>query len=63
MEKLASIVIDNHSTQYRNSCSGSTPLEIPAGTTHVELEVDYSSCYYSGDQPSYFLHCYKRKPE
>lgn len=38
---------------------GKTP--IPEGATHVELEVDYSGCYYEGDTPSYNLVVYKKK--
>lgn len=34
---------------------------IPEGATHVELEIDYSGCYYEGDSPSYSMIVYKKK--
>ena len=30
-------------------------IKIPKGATHVELEIDYTDCYYEGDSPGYFL--------
>lgn len=38
-------------------------LKIPDGATHVELELDYSGCYYEGDSPSMIAHFYKEKEE
>lgn len=36
-------------------------IPIPEGATHVEMELDYSSCYYESDSPSLIAHFYKRK--
>jgi len=36
-------------------------IPIPEGATHVELELDYSGCYYESDQPSMKAHFYKQK--
>ncbi len=35
-------------------------IEIPEGATHVEMELDYSSCYYESDQPSMIAHFFKK---
>lgn len=36
-------------------------IPIPEGTTHVELELDYSNCYYESDSPSPIATFYKKK--
>jgi hypothetical protein len=42
------------------SCIYETIL-IPEGATHVEAELDYSSCYYENDTPSCIVHFFKKK--
>jgi hypothetical protein len=36
-------------------------VSIPEGATHVETELDYSSCYYESDTPSCIVHFFKKK--
>jgi hypothetical protein len=36
-------------------------IPIPEGATHVELELDYSNCYYESDQPSAKATFFKKK--
>jgi hypothetical protein len=36
-------------------------IPIPEGTTHIELEMDYSNCYYESDQPSPVANFFKKK--
>ncbi len=36
-------------------------ITIPKDATHVEAELDYSSCYYESDQPYCMIHFYKVK--
>ena len=38
-------------------------VPIPKGATHVEMELDYSSCYYESDTPSAVANFYKEKEE
>jgi hypothetical protein len=53
-EDIYEEVHSEHADAYSNS-------SIPEGCTHYKLEVDYSGCYYEGDQPSYIIHWYKKK--
>ena len=45
-----------------SECSADTwsKIPIPEGAICMELEVDYSSCYYENDSPSYIIHFFKR---
>ncbi len=60
-KKIASISVYNYSTQYHYSNSDGEKQAIPEGADFFELEIDYSGCYYEGDQPSYIIHFYKKK--
>ena len=60
-EKIASIPIYYHATQYHASKNEGSKYEIPAGAEFYELEIDYSGCYYEGDRPTYNISFYKKK--
>ena len=45
-----------------SSCNGIYDVfPIPEGATHVELDLDYSSCYYESDSPSVIARFLKKK--
>jgi hypothetical protein len=46
-------------TEYFQYWDNRTP--IPKGATHLEVELDYSNCYYEGDIPQYIVKFFKKK--
>jgi hypothetical protein len=44
-----------------DSIEPNTKVQVPRGSTHFELEIDYSNCYKPGDLPSYNIRWFERQ--